>query len=90
MSDGDPRPDGAEQPPAGDAHAPDDASPEPPPAEERTRSRIIIKKSGEVIIENLSIDLVELAMALDPDSEVACDLSELLAAAAAKNPAAKP
>ena len=40
------------------------------------RSRIIIKPGGEVIIENLSLDLMELAMALDPSSGVACELPQ--------------
>lgn len=59
-----------------------DATPEPAPSDERYKTRILIKPNGEVIIENLSMDLVELAMALDPDGEVACDLGELLAGAA--------
>ena len=38
-------------------------------------SRIVIKKGGEVIIENLSMDLMELALLLDPDSDIGCDLA---------------
>ena len=37
-------------------------------------SRIVIKDSGEVIIENLSMDLMELALLLDPDVPVGCQL----------------
>jgi hypothetical protein len=37
-------------------------------------SRIVIKPDGEVLIENLSMDLIELAEMLDPDSPVACAL----------------
>ena len=39
-------------------------------------SRIVIKKDGEVIIENLSMDLMELALMLDPDSPIACALDD--------------
>jgi len=74
MSDADPKtPDTAPD-------ATPDATPEP--SDERYKTRILIKPNGEVIIENLSMDLVELAMALDPDGEVACDIGELLSGAA--------
>jgi hypothetical protein len=49
---------------------------EPAQGPDDMRSRIIIKPGGEVIIENLSLDLMELAMALDPDSGVACELPQ--------------
>ena len=39
-------------------------------------SRIMIKPDGEIVIENLSIDLMELLELLDPDVEVACELPE--------------
>ena len=41
---------------------------------ETQHSRIMIKPDGEVVIENLSIDLMELLEMLDPDAEVACEL----------------
>ena len=47
-----------------------------PPEEDSYHSRIVIKKDGEVIIENLSMDLMELALMLDPDSPIACALDD--------------
>jgi len=44
--------------------------------EDSYQSRIIIKPNGEVVIENLSIDLMELLERLDPDAEVACEVPE--------------
>lgn len=38
------------------------------------QSRIIIKPGGEVIIENLSMSLLELAELLDPDAKLSCRL----------------
>lgn len=39
-------------------------------------SRIVIKPDGEVLIENLSVDLMELALMLDPDAEIGCELPQ--------------
>ena len=50
---------------------------------ETQHSRIMIKPDGEIVIENLSIDLMELLEMLDPDAEVACELP-------ADHPAASP
>ncbi len=48
--------------------------PEAPP--DALRSRIVIKPDGQVLIENLSLDLMELALLLDPDAQVTCDLPQ--------------
>jgi len=53
-----------------------EAASDPSQAPDDMRSRIIIKPDGEVIIENLSIDLMELALILDPDSEIGCGLPQ--------------
>ncbi len=45
-------------------------------SDEEYHSRIVIKPDGEVLIENLSMDLMELALLLDPEAEVACELPE--------------
>ncbi len=45
-----------------------------PDIEDLFHSRIVIKKNGEVVIENLSMDLMELALLLDPDTKVACEV----------------
>ena len=37
-------------------------------------SRIFIRPDGEVVIENLSAALAEVALELDPESEIACRL----------------
>jgi hypothetical protein len=51
--------------------------PEPPlDPDDLFHSRIVIKKNGEVVIENLSMDLMELALLLDPDTKVGCDVPE--------------
>ena len=41
---------------------------------QKERNYIMIKPDGEIVIENLSIDLMELLEMLDPDAEVACEL----------------
>lgn len=41
------------------------------PSEE---SRIVIRPDGQVVIENLSALLAEVATSLDPDAELACRL----------------
>ncbi len=67
-----------EQPPPApepEAHA---LTPNPEPGGERYKSRIVIRPNGEVVIENLSLELMELAEALDPDGAIACELNELL------------
>ena len=46
-------------------------------------SRILIKPGGEVVIENLSMDLMELVEMLDPDSPVVCQIPGLEDAPAA-------
>lgn len=60
-----------------DDSPPSDAPARPLPVEEggdAYHTRIVIKPDGEVLIENLSMDLIELAELLDPDSPVACDV----------------
>lgn len=37
-------------------------------------SRIVIRPDGEVVIENLSEALAEVALSLDPDADLACEL----------------
>ncbi|MBH23598.1 MAG: hypothetical protein CMH57_03845 [Myxococcales bacterium] len=62
----------------------DEQQPQPPETpteaeateEDSYQSRIIIKPNGEVVIENLSIDLMELLERLDPDAEIACEVPE--------------
>ncbi len=44
------------------------------PALPLEESRIVIRADGEVVIENLSETLVEVALSLDPDAELACEL----------------
>jgi hypothetical protein len=62
----------AEEPPAEEPQdAASAATPVEPPVEE---SRIIIRADGQVIIENLSALLAEVASALDPEAELACRL----------------
>ncbi|MEL6182572.1 MAG: hypothetical protein AAFS10_26685 [Myxococcota bacterium] len=52
-------------------------SAEPPQEDDDSyESRILIKPNGEVVIENLSIDLMELLEMLDPDAEAACEIPE--------------
>ena len=51
--------------------SPASATPEEQPLEE---SRIIIRPGGEVVIENLSERLVEVALELDPESDLTCRL----------------
>jgi hypothetical protein len=41
-------------------------------------TRIVIRPGGEVLIENLSMDLIELAELLDPDAKIACEAPEPL------------
>ena len=41
-------------------------------------TRIVIRPGGEVLIENLSMDLIELAELLDPDAKVTCEAPEPL------------
>jgi hypothetical protein len=58
------------------ADRPIQENPGPTPAgDDLFHSRIIITPDGKVIIENLSMDLMELALMLDPESPVACDLA---------------
>jgi hypothetical protein len=47
---------------------------EPEANAETYSSRIVIKPGGEVLIENLSMDLMELALMLDPEAPVACNI----------------
>lgn len=61
----------------------DDASKEPTEVvepsfdpEDLFHSRIVIQKDGKVVIENLSMDLMELALLLDPDTPVACQVDD--------------
>ena len=44
--------------------------------EDGFHSRIVIKPDGEVLIENLSFDLMELALLLDPEAEMACEVPD--------------
>lgn len=44
--------------------------------EEQYHSRIIVKPNGEVLIENLSIDLMELALMLDPEAQIGCSVDD--------------
>jgi hypothetical protein len=39
-------------------------------------SRIVIRPDGEVVIENLSERLVDVALELDPDADLACDVED--------------
>ena len=84
MSDDTTKDETATPPPTESAPQPDEAASAPDTPEESYKSRILIKPNGEVIIENLSMDLMELALALDPDNDVACDIGELLSGAARK------
>lgn len=54
----------------------DDGETKPLDPEDLFHSRIVIRKDGEVVIENLSMDLMELALLLDPDTPVACEVPE--------------
>jgi hypothetical protein len=45
-----------------------------PPRLPLEESRIIIRPDGEVVIENLSEALAEVALSLDPDADLACEL----------------
>ena len=58
-------------PDADDAVAPPGLDPE-----DLFHSRIVIQKDGKVVIENLSMDLMELALLLDPDAPIACDVGD--------------
>jgi hypothetical protein len=44
----------------------------PPGGTPREETRIVIRPDGEVVIENLSALLAEVAEELDPDGEIAC------------------
>lgn len=54
---------------------PDSTKPTRPklPIEE---SRIVIRPDGQVVIENLSERLVDVALELDPDADLACDVED--------------
>ena len=50
------------------------AATDPDQDPDSTRSRIVIKPDGQVLIENLSVDLMELALLLDPTAEIGCEI----------------
>ena len=47
-----------------------------PPLEPTEESRIVIRPDGEVVIENLSELLAEVAVELDPDTDLACRIPQ--------------
>jgi hypothetical protein len=48
------------------------ARPAEPAAEPREETRIVIRPDGEVVIENLSELLAEVALELDPEVDLTC------------------
>jgi hypothetical protein len=50
------------------------AAPDPPPGLPEFQGRIFIDEDGQVVFENLDPELAEVALELDPEALLACDL----------------